>query len=152
MIPNNPKTNSWKQNNPSHDIGWNESKLFYLFINDVDVEFKESYYMNNWELMSKTFIMKYMKVRPYLKVRKVLTDEEEKQFRDRNTIKQLLSQLRKGQNDCITEFNNGIVLQLVDNLIEKMFILDEKMAKSGLYLLLNKKREDRPAAFAGDDY
>jgi len=144
------KNTNYKNNSLEKEVGWNASNLFYIFLNELDMDYRDAYYSNDWNRMYKVFKLKYMKVNSFILPK--ATDKEKLLLKDDNTIKLKLKDFKNGNNDHSNRFNNSIVEVVLDIIEKKMILIDQLMTKAGMNLLLKQIQEDRPAALGGDDF
>ena len=131
-------------------VGWNSSVLFYQYLYEVDMDYKEAYYTNNWDMMYKSLKIKYMRVKVFIMPE--ATDNEKLILTNDTTIKKLLNEMKDGDSDHVSKWNNKIAQDIIEIIEKKMLLIDELMSKAGMNLLLNKLQEDKPAALAMDDF
>jgi len=144
--------NSQKSSNPLTDsnVAWNASNLFYIYLNELDMDYRDSYYIDDWNKMYKVFELKYMKVQPYIE--KHQTKEEKAVLNDDETIRNKIGGFKDGESDHVDRFNNAIVNEICDTIKYKMKLVDRLMSKAGMNILLEKVKRDLPAAFSTDDF
>ena len=129
---------------------WNQSNLFYIFLNELDMDYKESYFGNDYDRMYKVYKLKYMKVRTF--INKIASDEEKTTLTDDTVIETELTKLKPGDNDFSSKWNNTIIKTILDVIEKKMIIVDELMSKCGMNILVKDKKPFRPAALGTDDW
>ena len=132
------------------DVGWNQSNLFYIFLNELDMDYRDAYYDDDWNKMYKVFRLKYMKVATF--INKLMDKEDENFLEDHDIVKDLMVKFKPGQNDFSNQFNNSIVEEIIEIIENKMRLVDKLMSKAGMNILLEKIKEDRPAALSTDDW
>jgi len=143
---NNSKSNSLDNS----DVGWNASNLFYIYLNELDMDYRDAYYMNDWNRMYKVFKLKYMKVNSFILPK---ATEDEKAFLANDKIITIkLKNLKTIDSDHANRFNSSIVEEILDIIEDKMMLIDQLMSKAGMNLLLKQIEDYRPAAFGGDDF
>ena len=141
---------SEKNNLNNSDVGWSASNLFYIYLNELDMDYRDTYYLNDWGKMYKVFKLKYMKVVSY--IHKYATKEELQILRDDTIINNQLEQLKQGSSDYITKWNNNLVNSIIKIIETKMLTLDSLMAQAGMNVILEKHKERKPAALSTDDF
>ena len=139
-----------KSNLDNSNVGWNASNLFYIFLNEIDMDYKEAYYQDNWNMMYKSFKIKYMKVRTFIK--KYANEQENKLLNDDDTIKGKLALFKTSDTDYSNKWNNDIVQGILEIIEQKMMLVDELMSKAGMNILLQEIEKNRPAALGNDDF
>jgi len=130
------------------DVAWNSSQLFYQYLYEVDMDYKDNYYANNWDGMYKAFKLKFMKTRVF--IFKVATDKEKVILKDDKKIKEILNEMKSGDTDFINNWNSGKIQTIIDIIEQKMILIDELMSKAGMNLLLEKIKEYKPAVLSQD--
>jgi hypothetical protein len=146
----NQKLNSKSDTLSNSDVAWNASNLFYIFLNELDMDYRDAYYMNDWNKMYKVFKLKYMKVNSFI-LPKADTNEKDI-LSDDKKITGLLSQFKNTDTDHSNRFNSAIVQQILDIIENKMILIDQLMSKAGMNILLKQIEDYRPASFGGDDF
>ena len=137
--------NSEEPLNPS----WNASNLFYIYLSELDMDFRDAFYINEYDKMDKICRLKYMRIKEFIK--KIASPEEIKTITDKTLLNSKLGQLKKTNNDHSTRFNNNVIEEVITILENKMILMDSLMSKSGMNLLL-KEKNFKPAALGGDDW
>ena len=141
-LPNNPLDTS--------NVGWNSSNLFYIFLNELDMDYRDSYYMDDWNKMYKVFKLKYMKVNSFIlsKASKV-----EREFLENDDIiRDELIKLKGDSTDFANKWNSGVVTKILTIIEKKMILIDQLMSKAGMNILLQQIEKYRPAALGNDDF
>jgi len=142
--------NKFKDGIKDSNVGWNASNLFYIFLNELDMDYRDAYYTEDWDKMYKVFELKYMKVRIF--ILKKATDNEKELLDDDKTIQNLISEFKQGDTDFVNKNNNEISNNIRQKKKKKMILIDELMSKAGMNILMEKIKEDRPASMGTDDF
>ena len=151
MYPIQKKNQNLKDNPlDKHNVAWNASNLFYIFLNELDMDYRDAYYVNDWDKMYKVYKLKYMKVIPFIK--KKASDKQIICLKDTSEIKKKLAEIKSSDTDFASRFNNTIISDVLEIIESKMLLIDGLMSLSGMNLLMEKITVDRPAALATDDF
>jgi hypothetical protein len=132
------------------EVAWNSSQLFYQYLYEIDMDFKDAYYANNWDGMYKSFKLKYMRVRVF--ILKIASEEEKNLLNNDSEISKEISKFKRSDSDFSNRFNSDIVNNISEIIEKKMILVDELMSRAGMNLLLEKIKEYRPAALSNDDF
>ena len=150
MSSHNYQNSQEKGKLSNSDVGYINANFFFIYNHECDIEYKEAFYMNNYDIMKKAFMRKFGKNRELIKK---LLKPEEMEFLDNNDeINKLMMQIKRGDNDYTDQCNFNISLKIIDIIEEKQRILEAKISEAGLNVFLTKIKEWKPAALAGDDF
>lgn len=137
------------KSNESLNPAWNASNLFYTYLANLDMDFSDAFYDDDYKKMDKISLLKYMKIKEFIIEKATKKDLEI--IEDVILIKNLLKELKQPNSDYINRFNNQIVSNVIDVVMGKMMLMEKLMSKSGMNLLL-KIKDFKPAALGGDDF
>ena len=146
----NQNQNYHKNKVTDSEVAWNASNLFYILLNQFDMDYSEAYYYNDYNKMEKAFELKFLKVKIFIE--KYAKPEEMEFLKDERSIRLLADKFKKDDSDYSTKHNMNIANQIMDITKQKMALLEELMSKAGMNLFLEKIREIRPAALSTDDF
>jgi len=139
-----------KTNFDKQEVGWNSSNLFYIYLSELDMDYRDAYYDNDYDKMYKVFKLRYMKVKAI--VNKAATDNELLILNDDTVLKNTMNSLKPNETDHASRFNNSLIMEILDIIEIKMDILNNLMTKCKMNVLLNESTEYIPAALEGDDF
>jgi len=134
----------------SSNVAWNASNLFYIYLNELDMDYRDAYYIDDWNKMYKVFELKYMKVETFIE--KYQTEKVKNILNDDKSIRKMIGGFKDGESDHINKFNNNIVNEICDIIKYKMKLIDKLMSQAGMNILLEKIKQDLPAALSTDDF
>lgn len=125
-----------------------KAEKFYELLLELHFDMLDSRKRNDVMSMIYTYEDIYLLVYPYIE--QYVEDIEK--FEDLTEIEEILLTMRKGDSDRAQELNAQAMFNSLKLLNKKRKQLNKYIAKSGIWMLINKNRDDLAAALANDDF